>query len=77
MDNRSSYSLILTRENLKVEHLRTIAEGLNLDYDDLAARVQRYTSRPKYDPIIIKEDLTPAEPGVRRIAPRFLSRRWN
>jgi penicillin-binding protein 2 len=34
---------------------------LNLDYDDLAARVQRYTSRPKYDPIIIKEELTPAE----------------
>ena len=61
VDNHSSYSLILTRENLKTEHLRTIAEGLNLDYDDLTARVRRYMSRPKYDPIIIKEELTPAE----------------
>jgi len=61
VDNHSSYSLILARENLKTEHLRTIADGLNLDYDDLAARVQRFTSRPKYDPIIIKEELTPAE----------------
>jgi penicillin-binding protein 2 len=61
VDNHSSYSLILTRETLKTEHLRTIADGLNLDYDDLAARVRRYTSRPKYDPIIIKEELTPAE----------------
>lgn len=61
VDNHSSYSLILTRENLKMEHLRNIADGLNLDYDDLAARVRRYTSRPKYDPIIIKEELSPAE----------------
>ena len=61
VDNHSSYSLILTRENLNTEHLRTIADGLNLDYDDLAARVRRYTSRPKYDPIIIKEELTPGE----------------
>jgi penicillin-binding protein 2 len=61
VDNHSSYSLILTRENLNTEHLRTIAEGLNLDYDDLAARVRHFTSRPKYDPIIIKEELNPAD----------------
>jgi len=61
VDNHSSYSLILTRENLHTEHLRTIADGLNLDYNDLVARVNRYTSRPKYDPIIIKEELTPGD----------------
>ncbi len=61
VDNHSSYRLILARENLKTEHLGPIADGLNLDYDDLRARVQRYTSRPKYDPITIKEELTPAE----------------
>ena len=61
VDNHSSYSLILTRENLKIEHLRTIAEGLNLDYDDLLARVRRYNSRPKYDPIVVKEELSPSE----------------
>jgi len=61
VDNHSAFSLILTRENLKTEHLRPIAEGLNLDYNDLMARVQRYTPRPKYDPIIVKEELTPGE----------------
>ncbi|MFN7994488.1 MAG: penicillin-binding protein 2 [Bryobacteraceae bacterium] len=61
VDNHSSYSLILTRENLKPEHLDTIADGLNLDRHDLRTRVQRYTSRPKYDPIIIKEELSPSE----------------
>ena len=61
VDSHDSYSLILTRENLKLEHLKPIAEGLNLDYHDLAARVRRFQSQPKYVPIIIKEELTPAE----------------
>ena len=62
VDNHSSFSLILSRENLKPEHLRTIADGLHLDYDDLVARLRRYDrTRPKYEPIIIKEELTPGE----------------
>ena len=61
VDNHSSYSLILTRENLKTENLRAIADGLSLDYNDLMARLNRYRSRPKYDPIIVKEELSPAE----------------
>ena len=61
VDNHDSYSLILTRENLNLAHLKPIAQGLNLDYDQLLARVQRFQSQPKYVPIIIKEELTPAE----------------
>jgi penicillin-binding protein 2 len=61
VDNHSSYSLILTRENLKIDHLPTIAGGLNLDYQDLLSRVNRYTSRPKYDPIVVKEELSPGD----------------
>lgn len=61
VDNRSSYRLILSRENLKEEHLKEIAAGLNLDYGDLVAHVEKFKSRPKYDPIVIKEELTPAE----------------
>lgn len=62
VDNHSSYSLILSRENLKPEHLKTIAEGLNLDYSDLVARIKRFErTRPKYEPVIIKEELTPGE----------------
>jgi penicillin-binding protein 2 len=63
VDNHSSFSLYLSRENLKMEHLRPIAEGLNIDYDSLVARVRRFQSRgaPQYEPIAIKEELTPGE----------------
>ncbi|MCW5980858.1 MAG: penicillin-binding protein 2 [Bryobacteraceae bacterium] len=62
VDNHSSYSLILSRENLKPEHLKTIADGLNLDYDELVNRIRRFErTRPKYEPVIIKEELTPGE----------------
>ncbi len=61
VDNHSTWSLILSRESLKPEHLHEIADGLHLDYDDLARKVQRYRKRPKYEPIIIKEELTPSD----------------
>jgi penicillin-binding protein 2 len=61
VDNHSSFSVILSRESLKPEHLKPIAEGLNLEYDDLVARLKRFEKRPPYEPIIIKEELTPAE----------------
>lgn len=61
VDNNSSFSLLLSRENLKPEHLQPIAEGLHLDYNDLVARLERFRSRPKYEPIILKEELTPAD----------------
>ncbi len=59
--NHSTWSLILSRENLKQEHLHEIADGLHLDYDDLIRKVARYKNRPKYEPIIIKEELTPSD----------------
>ncbi len=61
VDNYSSFSLILARESLKEEHLRPIAQGLDLDYTDLVARVKRFKSQPKYVPIVIKAELTPAD----------------
>jgi len=62
VDNHASYSLILSRENLKPEHLRTIAAGLNLDYEELQVRLRRFErTRPRYEPIIIKEELTAGE----------------
>jgi len=59
--NHSTWTLILSRENLKREHLRDIADGLQLDYDDLVRKVDRFSRRPKYEPIIIKEELTPSD----------------
>ncbi|MCP5116192.1 MAG: penicillin-binding protein 2, partial [bacterium] len=38
------------------------SEGLHLDYDELVARVERFDkSRPKYEPVIIKEELAMGE----------------
>jgi penicillin-binding protein 2 len=61
VDNRFSFRLILSRENLKLEHLKPIAEGLHLDYDELLARVKRFSSRASYEAITIKENLTRGE----------------
>jgi penicillin-binding protein 2 len=61
VDNHSSFSLILSRENLKEEHVRPIADGLNLDYSDLMDRLRRFRKRPAYEPIIIKDELNRAE----------------
>ena len=61
VDNHSSWALMLTRENLKEEHLPAIAEGLHLELDDLQAKVAKYRKRPSYEPIIIKEELSPAD----------------
>jgi len=61
VDNHSTWSLLLSRESLKMEHLHEIADGLRLDYEDLLKKVNRYRGRPKYEPIIIKEELTPSD----------------
>jgi len=61
VDNHSSYSLILSRENLRYEHIRPIAAGLGLDYDRLESRISRFRGRPRYEPIIIKNELSPGE----------------
>jgi penicillin-binding protein 2 len=61
VDNRASFSLLIARDSLKDEHLKPMAEGLNLDYNDLQERLRRFKSRPRYEPIIIKEELTPGE----------------
>ncbi len=61
VDNHSSFSLILARESLKMEHLRPIAQGLDLDYSDLLTKVERFQTEPKYVPIKIKDQLTSAD----------------
>ena len=62
VDNHSCFSLFLSRENLTPEHLKAISEGLHLDYADLVERVRRFDrTRPKYEPVIVKEELTPGE----------------
>ena len=61
VDNQPAFVVQLTQENLKLEHLAPIAEGLHLDLDDLKATVKRYASGKRYSHIPIKRDLSPAE----------------
>lgn len=55
VDNKASYSLLLNRDQIKVEHLPAIADALQLDYGDLATKIRRMGNRPQ---IIIKDQLT-------------------
>src|SRR5215469_15856734 len=61
VDNHPSFRLILVGETAREDHLRAIAQGLDIDYKELAARVRRLKSQPRYVPIVIKEDLMPAD----------------
>ncbi len=61
VDNHPSFTLFLARESLKEEDLRPIAQGLDLDYDELRSNVRRFSTRPKYESIVLKSDLTPAD----------------
>lgn len=61
VDNHDSFRLILSRDTLRDEHLGPIAEGLNLDPAELAAKVNRFKNRPTYFTVSLKEELTPAE----------------
>jgi penicillin-binding protein 2 len=54
VDNRTSYSLLLNREQTKWEHLPAIATALQLDYGELSAHI-RHNTRPQ---IIIKDLLS-------------------
>ncbi len=61
VDSHASFALDLARENLNEDHLKPIAQGLDLDYDDLVKLVGRYKKEPKYVPIRLKEELSPAD----------------
>ncbi len=61
VDNRSSFSLMLSRENLKTEQVGELVQGLDVDPGEVSARLRRFASRPRYQPIGIKDELTKGE----------------
>ncbi len=63
MDNYPSVSCFLVREqNRNVDaDLPQIASGLHLDLEDLRATLRRYRATPGYQPIPIKQEVTPDE----------------
>ena len=59
VDNHASYGLSLTRAYLKLENLKPIAEGLDLNLVDLQKQVSR--KHAKWDYIRLKDEMSPAD----------------
>jgi penicillin-binding protein 2 len=63
VDNRPSFSVLLLRDDPpQVEkHLAAISDGLGIPVDDLRDQLNNTKNLPKFQPIIIKPDASPAD----------------
>jgi len=63
VDNRPSFSVLLLRDDPpQVEkHLAAISDGLAIPLDDLRDQLDNTKNLPKFQPIIIKPDASPAD----------------
>ena len=63
VDNYPSVSCFLLREQVKDLNadIPLMARGLDLTVDQIQATLRRYASSPKYEPIPLKQDITPDE----------------
>jgi|HubBroStandDraft_1064217.scaffolds.fasta_scaffold00102_50 penicillin-binding protein 2 len=63
VDNYPSFSALLLRDSSRDLNADAdlIAQGLHLDADEVRARVRHFASTPQYQPIFLKEDITPDE----------------
>jgi len=61
VDNYPSFSALLLRDSSRDLNADAdlIAQGLHLDPDEVRARIRRFASMPQYQPIFLKEDITP------------------
>ncbi len=63
VDNYPSFSALLLRDSARNlnEDADAIAAGLHLNADEVRLRVKRFASMPQYQPIFLKDDITPDE----------------
>jgi penicillin-binding protein 2 len=63
VDNYPSTTALLLRDSSRdlMADADLIAAGLHLDPNEVRARIKRFESMPQYQPIFIKEDITPDE----------------
>jgi penicillin-binding protein 2 len=63
VDNYPSFSVLLLRDSARdlSADADAIAKGLHLNADELRQRIRRFASMPQYQPIFLKEDVTPDE----------------
>jgi penicillin-binding protein 2 len=63
VDNYPSFSALLLRDSTRDLNADAdlIAQGLHLEPNEVRARIRRFASMPQYQPIFLKEDITPDE----------------
>src|SRR6267143_4691704 len=63
VDNYPSFSALLLRDSSRDLNADAdlIAQGLHLVPEEVRQRIRRFTSMPRYQPIFLKEDITPDE----------------
>jgi penicillin-binding protein 2 len=63
VDNYPSFSALLLRDSSRDldADADLIAQGLHMDPNEVRARIHRFASLPQYQPIFLKEDITPDE----------------
>src|SRR5258708_24241436 len=61
--NRPSFSALLLRDSSRDLNadVDLIAQGLHLDPNEVRTRVRRFAAMPQYQPIFLKDDITPDE----------------
>src|SRR5271169_1976471 len=61
VDNYPSFSALLLRDSARDLNADadTIAKGLHLNPDEVRQRIRHFASMPQYQPIFLKEDITP------------------
>jgi penicillin-binding protein 2 len=63
VDNYPSFSALLLRDSSRDLNVDAdlIAQGLHLDANEVRTRIRHFASMPQYQPIFLKEDITPDE----------------
>src|ERR1700690_1592056 len=63
VDNYPSFSALLLRDSTRDLNADAdaIAKGLHLNPDEVRQRIKRFSAMPQYQPIFLKEDITPDE----------------
>ena len=63
VDNYPSFSALLLRDSARDLNADAdmIAKGLHMDPNELRQRIKKFTAMPQYQPIFLKEDITPNE----------------
>src|SRR4030095_7380004 len=63
VDNYPSFSALLLRDSSRdlMADADLIAEGLHLDKKEVRDRIRKFAATPQYQPIYLKDDITPDE----------------